>query len=173
MAFLLSHCIEILERTPDTLNHMLTGLSQEWTHQNEGENTWNVFEVIGHLIHGEHTDWIARATLILSDAQDKTFAPFDRFAQLHLHQGKTLEMLLQEFREARMENLQTLKGWNLSESDLVKTGTHPVLGIVTLQQLIATWVVHDLNHLWQISRIMSKQYEQEVGPFHAFLGIYR
>lgn len=173
MDFSLAKSLEILEKTPDVLALMLGELSPDWTHQDEGENTWSVFDVIGHLIYADQTDWMLRAGIILSDEADKTFPPFDRFAQFELSKGKTLEGLLQEFREVRQTYLAKLKALNLSEADLEKIGRHPVLGPISLRQLLATWTVHDLTHIVQISRIMAKQYKEAVGPFEAFLGVLK
>lgn len=171
MNFTLSKTIEILERTPDTLIVMLENISDDWTTKNEGEDTWSVYDVIGHLIHGEKTDWIPRMEIILSDKPDKNFVPFDRFAQFEKSEKKTLSELLNEFKSIREKNLQLLKSKNITESDLAKTGIHPAFGEVTLQQLFATWMVHDLNHLAQISRVMVKQYQSDVGPWVEYLRI--
>ena len=173
MNFDLFHSVEILSRTPAILSAMLTGLSEEWIYQNEGDNTWSPYEVIGHLIHGEKTDWIVRAKIILSDAEDKTFEPFDRFAQMKATRERTIAELLHEFLLLRAENLSALKDFRIQESDLSKTGMHPELGEVNLAQLLACWVAHDLNHIAQISRVMAKQYADEVGPWSAYLGILK
>lgn len=171
MKFQLDKSIEILNRTPAVLEHLLTGLSRDWYSHNEGENTWSPYDVIGHLIHGEKTDWLVRSEIILSKAADKTFIPFDRFAQMSTSKEKSLEALLQEFRELREANLTKLEALKIGEEDLSNTGIHPELGEVSLQQLLASWVVHDLGHIAQISRVMAKQYTQEVGPWIAYLGI--
>ncbi|MBX2890068.1 MAG: DinB family protein [Saprospiraceae bacterium] len=171
MTFSTTQALEILERTPDALHTMLHQISEDWTYQNEGPDTWSVFDVVGHLLHGEKTDWIPRATLILSDRADKTFEPFDRFAQYETSKGKNIQTLLEEFRDARKESLSELRRLNISDADLRKTGIHPTFGEVTLAQLLSTWVVHDLNHVAQIARIMAKQYKEEVGPWTAFLRI--
>lgn len=171
--FSITKSIEVLERTPVVLQHLLSNLSPSWTTQNEGHETWNAYDVIGHLIHGEKTDWLVRAELILSNHSEKIFKPFDRFAQFENSKGKTIQELLLEFKQVRNENITKLRALNLSESDLVKKGVHPTFGEVTLQQLIATWVVHDLDHLSQISRVMAKHYEEEVGPWIEFLKILR
>lgn len=163
--------IEILEKTPDVLYALLHGISEEWTNTNEGANTWSVYDVIGHLIHGENTDWLVRTNIILSDSVDKTFPAFDRFAQYENSKGKSLTQLLEEFKLLRKQKLSEFKSLSLRENDLLKTGTHPSFGKVTLAQLIATWVVHDLNHLSQISRIMAHQYKNEVGPWIEYLKI--
>jgi len=171
MIFSLDKAIELLERTPDVLNTMLLGLSADWTSPNEGGDTWSPYDVIGHLIHGEQTDWLPRAEIILSESVDKTFRPFDRFAQFEDSKGKSLAQLLDEFADVRSRNLERLRAFNLTDSDLGKKGIHPVFGEVTLSQLLATWAVHDLNHIAQISRVMAKQYKNEVGPWIEYLRI--
>lgn len=171
MKFSLTKSIEILERTPETLSLFLRDLSEDWTSQNEGGESWTVYDIIGHLIHGEKTDWMIRAELILSDETDKQFIPFDRFAQFKNSKGKSLASLLTEFSELRKANLEKLRKLNIEKDDLEKTGIHPVFGSVTLSQLLSAWVVHDLNHLAQIARVMAKQYQEQVGPWTAFLKI--
>ncbi|MDB5279931.1 MAG: DinB family protein [Ferruginibacter sp.] len=171
MHFSLSKSIEILGRTPDVLITMLYNLSNEWTCNNEGGESWNVYEIIGHLIHGEKTDWIPRMEVILSNTTDKSFVPFDRFAQLKKSEAPTLHELLDEFKSIRQHNTGLLKSKQLVEADLEKTGIHPEFGAVTLSQLVSTWVVHDLNHIAQIARVMAKQYEEAVGPWKAYLRI--
>lgn len=173
MTFSLDRTVEILERTPTTLQCLITGLNSDWTSANEGPDTWSVFDIIGHLIHGEKTDWIPRAELMLSDKDDKLFTPFDRFAQFENSRNRDLASLLTEFAELRQANIEKLKNFNLTDTDLQKTGIHPSFGSVTLQQLLATWAVHDLNHLSQIARVMAKQYKDAVGPWIEFLGILR
>lgn len=165
--------IPILERTPAILTELLKGLPEEWTHRNEGLGTWSPFDILGHLIHGEHTDWVTRMDIILSDQTDKTFPPFDRFAQEHESEGKTLPELLDTFAHVRAKNIKLLISKNLTDDDLQRTGIHPAFGEVTLSQLLSTWVVHDLNHLAQVARVMSKQYSQEVGPWAAYLSILK
>jgi len=163
--------IEILERTPDVLNVMVQNSSVEWTSSNEGGESWSVYDIIGHLIHGEKTDWIPRTAVILSAHADKRFTPFDRFAQVTESEGKSLQELLDTFKALRAENLEYLRSKKLSNEDLEKTGIHPAFGEVTLKQLLATWVVHDLNHISQISRVMAKQYKEAVGPWIEYLRI--
>lgn len=163
--------MEVLERTPAVLKSLLENLSQEWTESNEGEDTWSAYDIVGHLIHGESTDWIERTKIILSDSSDKKFKPFDRFAQFEESKGKSLSDLLIEFENLRMQNIAILKSLNLSDKDLIKKGIHPVFGEVTLSQLLSTWVVHDLNHIAQIARVMAKQYKTEVGPWIEYLRI--
>lgn len=162
---------EILERTPAVLNTLLLGISEEWTNTNEGPDTWSVFDIVGHLIWGEKTDWVPRAQLILSGKENRAFIPFDRFAQFRESKGKTLAQLLEEFEKLRKENLQILKGLNISTADLHKTGIHPAFGEVTLSQLLSTWVAHDLNHIAQIARVMAKQYKDAAGPWVEYLKI--
>ncbi|HUH62277.1 MAG TPA: DinB family protein [Terracidiphilus sp.] len=168
-----SQTIALLERTPAALNALLRGLPDAWTQRNEGEGTWSVFDVVGHLIHGERADWIPRARRILESGESKPFDRFDRFAQERESQGKTLPQLLGEFASLRAEKLDELRAMNLSEADLEKRGTHPALGVVTLSQLLSTWAAHDLTHLHQISRIMAVQYREAVGPWTKFLGVMR
>ena len=171
MNFNLTNSIEILERTPQTLISLLSGINNEWIQNNEGEDTWSPFDVIGHLIHGEKPDWIARLEIILSVSETKTFAPFDRFAQFEESKGKTINELLTEFEQLRRQNLALLKSKNITLEDLQRTGIHPAFGTVTLQHLLATWVAHDLGHIAQICRVMAKQYKSEVGPWRAYLPI--
>ena len=153
------------------LRSMLDGLPDEWIMSTEGPETWSPYDIIGHLIHGEKTDWIPRMNIILSDATDKNFVPFDRFAQFEESKGKTLRQLLDEFGLLRNENLEKLYKANITHDDLAKTGIHPVFGNVTLEQLLATWTAHDLNHITQVARVMAKQYQEAVGPWVAFLKI--
>lgn len=171
MEFNLNKSVEILDRTPQVLKTFLTGLSVEWIVTNEGDETWSPYDVIGHLIHGEKTDWLVRANLILSDKVDKTFAPFDRFAQFEESKGKNISELLNEFQALRAKNLSELKSKNITLEGLKKTGVHPTFGNVTLEQLLSTWVAHDLGHIAQIARVMAKQYKDEVGPWREFLPI--
>lgn len=171
MEFNLDKSLEILERTPSVLRAMLNGLSDAWIHSNEGEETWSPFDVVGHLIHGEKTDWMPRMELILSDSADKNFEPFDRFAQFQESQSKTLDQLLDEFATLRQSNLKRLRAKNVSEADMDRKGIHPAFGSVNLRQLLATWAVHDLNHISQISRVMASQYKKEVGPWVEYLKI--
>jgi len=171
--FSLIKSIEILERTPHVLIQLTDNLSEDWTMNNEGGETWSVFDVVGHLIHGEKTDWITRMEIILSEGGNKEFKPFDRFAQLEESKGKSLELLLKEFLAARELSLAKLISFKLTEKDFNKTGIHPKFGAVTLSQLIAAWTVHDLDHISQISRIMSKQYKDPSGPWIEYMKILR
>ncbi len=169
----LRQSVVLLERTPAALDALLRGLPEEWTQRNEGAGTWTVFDVIGHLIHGERADWIPRARRILEFGESKPFDRFDRFAQERESRGKTLPQLLDEFAGLRTEKLDELRAMNLTEEDLKRRGTHPALGVVTLSELLSTWAAHDLTHLHQISRIMAHQYREAVGPWTKFLGVMR
>jgi hypothetical protein len=173
MTFTLEKSIEILERTPDVLNVMLQNLSTEWTANNEGGETWSAYDIVGHLIHGEKTDWMPRAGIILSSKADKTFEKFDRFSQFEDSKGKSLAELLVEFKILRKKNIELLRSKNLKQSDFRQKGIHPAFGEVTLSQLLSTWVVHDLNHIAQISRVIAKQYKTEVGPWVEYLGVLK
>jgi hypothetical protein len=167
----LQHTMALLARTPSSLNALLRDLPQEWTMQNEGGNTFNAFDVIGHLIHGERTDWMPRAKRILEFGETRAFDPFDRRAQEAESDGKPLGQLLDEFARLRSDNLAELRSLKLGPEDLNRRGVHPALGTVTLSQLLATWAAHDLTHLHQISRIMAHQYREAVGPWSAYLGV--
>lgn len=173
MRFNLDHATDILSRTPAILKSMLGDIPAEWAFGNEGNQTWSPFDVIGHLIHGERTDWIARARIILEDGESKTFEPFDRFAQLEASKGKSLEELLSAFAELRTRNIETLKSMKLKAEDMQRKGRHPELGVVTLEELIASWVAHDLDHIAQVSRTLAKQYKETVGPWAAYLSILK
>jgi len=170
MAFDLTRGIEVLERTPGALRAMLGGLSDAWTMSNEGPDTFSAWDNVGHLVNAEYTNWIPRARAILDQA-DHRFPPFDRFAHYRDSAGKSLTDLLDEFARARARNIDTLRGWNLTDRELALTGEHPEFGSVSLRQLLATWVVHDLGHTAQIARVMAKQYREAVGPWQAFLPI--
>jgi len=173
MKFQIEDAIPLLERTPRTLRVMLEGLPPTWIENNEGDKTWSPFNVLGHLIHGERTDWIPRARLILEKGETVTFAPFDRFAQMRESRGKALSDLLAEFERLRDENVDALRGMRLTPNDLERTGMHPELGRVTLGQLLATWVAHDMDHVVQIARTMAKQYQGAVGPWREYLSVVK
>jgi hypothetical protein len=173
MELQLTQCIEILERTPRALRSLLEGLSDPWLHNNEGPETFSPFDVVGHLIHGEDTDWIPRTKIILEHGESRPFTPFDRFAFYEKSKGRSLAELLATFQTLREQNIEVLKGLDLTSEQLDLKGTHPELGQVTLRQLLATWAAHDLGHLGQIVRIMAKQYGSEVGPWREFLSILR
>lgn len=163
--------IEILERTPAVLKNLLENISDEWVMNNEGPDTFSPYDVVGHLIHGEKTDWVVRAKIILVHGVNKPFDPYDRFAQYGESKGKNLDQLLNEFETIRKENINWLQSIQLTEDDLDRKGKHPVLGEVTLRNLLSTWVVHDLTHIAQITRVMAKQYIKEMGPWPQFFRI--
>ena len=167
----LNHTISLLSRTPATLNALLRDLPEAWTNTNEGQSTWSPYDVVGHLIHGEITDWMPRARIILQSGESRPFDPYDRWAQERESQGKSLSQLLDEFAQLRAENLSALRAMNLKPQDLSRRGRHPELGAVTLSELLATWAAHDLSHLHQISRTMSHQYRDNVGPWGKYLGV--
>jgi len=169
--FDLANAIEVLERTPATFRALLAGLPDAWTAPNEGPDTFSAFDNVGHLVHAERTDWIPRARIILEHGRARTFDPFDRFAQVRESRGKNVLDLLDELATLRAQNLETLRGWRLTARELAMEGEHPALGRVTLAQLLAAWVVHDLGHIAQTSRVMAKQYRDEVGPWRAYLPI--
>ena len=171
MQFNLTKSMQILELTPLVVSNMLTGISTDWTSQNEGPDTWSSFDIIGHLIHGEKTDWLPRTKIILERNESVTFTPFDRFAQFKESQGKSLDDLLTEFKKLRKQNLNELKALELSDTDMNLTALHPELGRVSLRNLLSAWVVHDLGHISQISRVMAKQLKSEVGPWPKYLTI--
>jgi hypothetical protein len=171
MSFQLSEGIAVLERTPATFRALLGGLDESWTASNEGPDTFSPFDNVGHLIHGERADWIPRARIILAQGANRRFEPYDRFAQVRESQGKSMAQLLDEFARLREDNLAVLRGWKLSNRELALEGEHPELGPVTLRQLLATWVTHDLGHLAQTARVMAKQYGTEVGPWRAYLPV--
>jgi hypothetical protein len=152
---------------------MLADLSGEWTSAAGDSSEWAPFDVVGHLIHGEKTDWIPRARIILEQGDNLTFVPFDRFAQVENSIGKSITQLLDEFGKLRGENLETLRSWDLTPDQLDLEGVHPELGRVTLRQLLATWVVHDLNHIRQIVTAMAKRYDGEVGVWKDYLSILK
>ncbi len=167
----LEHTIAVLSRTPAALRALLLDLPEAWTSTNEGGDTWSAFDVVGHLIYGERTDWMPRARMILQFGETRAFEPFDRWGQQRESHGKRLGTLLEEFGRVRSENLAELRGLNLGPTELNRRGKHPALGAVTLSQLLAAWVGHDLTHLHQISRIMAHQYREAVGPWSRYLGV--
>jgi hypothetical protein len=171
--FNLAEIIDLLKRTPAVLNALLRGLPDTWTLGNEGTDTWSAFDIVGHLAFAERTDWMPRARRILESGETRPFDPFDRFAQLEESEGKTLDQLLDEFARLRQESLAALAALNLQAGDLARRGTHPALGGVTLAELLATWALHDLTHLHQLSRVLARQYDGAVGPWRAFLGVLR
>jgi len=171
MEFSIENSIEVLRTTPVTLRSMLAELSEEWTSGASNSTEWSPFDVVGHLIHAEETDWIPRARIILEQGDDPTFVPFDRFAQFENSKGKSLAELLDEFTKLRTENIETLRSWNLKGDQLDLEGNHPELGRVPLRQLLATWVVHDLTHIRQIVTVMAKRYDGAVGVWKEYLSI--
>jgi len=171
MDFNLKAGIDILERTPGALRALLAGLPPAWTDATEGPETWSPYVIVGHLIHGERTDWIPRAQIILAQKPERRFEPYDRFAQFRESEGKSLAALLDEFAQLRAANVAMLVGWNLTDTQLQLEGEHPEFGRVTLRQLLATWVAHDLSHVAQAARVMAKQYREAVGPWRAYLPV--
>ena len=167
----LPQTISLLVRTPAALDAFLRELPEYWTLRNEGENTWSAFDIVGHLIHGERTDWMPRAKMILKFGETREFEPFDRLGHVRESAGKSLGDLLDEFARLRSENLDELRALKLRREDLALRGRHPALGVVTLSQLLATWAAHDLTHIHQISRVMAHQYRDAVGPWGAYLGV--
>lgn len=171
MEFDLEQGIEVLERTPRVLNAMLSTITPIWANATEGPDTWSPYVVVGHLIHGERSDWMLRAQMILAQGSNRRFAPYDRFAQFRESEGKSLDELLDEFARLRAENLDVLTNWRLADDQLALEGEHPEFGAVSLRQLLSTWVAHDLTHMAQIARVMAKQYRDAVGPWRAYLPI--
>jgi DinB family protein len=165
--------VAVLERTPRVLDALLSGLPDEWTRENEGPETWSPFDVVGHLIDGELTDWMVRVGVILSQEPNRRFEPFDRFHHITRNRNRQLPGLLAEFRELRDKNLRELRALELTAAQLHLAGEHPAFGRVTLEQLLATWVAHDLGHIAQIARVMAKQYREAVGPWEAYLPVLR
>ena len=170
-AFVIEEAVAILARTPPALDALLRGLPDGWIAAHEGGTTWSPFDVVGHLIHGERTDWVPRARIILEHGEARAFDRFDRLAHFADSQGQTLATLLDEFATLRRDNLRELATLRLTDTDLDRRGRHPELCTVTLRQLLATWVAHDLDHVAQISRVLAKQYSDEVGPWRAYLRI--
>jgi hypothetical protein len=171
--FCVTDTIALLRRTPAALNALLRGLPEIWVRSNEGGDTWSVFDIVGHLIYADRTDWMPRVRLLLENGEARPFDPFDRFAHLQENQGRSLEQLLDNFGCQRTESLMALGKLNLQADDLCRRGRHPALGPVTLSELLATWAVHDLTHLHQVSRVMAHQYREAVGPWSAYLGVLR
>jgi len=169
--FKLDEALEVLERTPTTVRALLDDVSRRWERGTEGPDTFSPFDNVGHLVDGEETDWMVRARIILAQGQNRRFEPYDRFRHKRRSANKTLELLLEEFATLRAENLKTLRSWNLTEEQLELCGEHPSLGPVTLRQLLAAWVVHDLGHIAQVARVMAKQYRAEVGPWVQYLPV--
>lgn len=173
MKFQIDKAIEVLQRTPSVIDSMLRDISDDWAKNNEGGDSWSPYDIVGHLVHGETTDWIARLEIILSEGGEKRFKPFDRFAQFSESRGKSLNQLIDEFKDIRQKNIATLRSKNLDETGMNKTAEHPAFGTVTLRQLLSTWVAHDLGHIAQIARVMAKQYKTEVGPWTEYMPILK
>jgi len=169
--FVLHEALDLLTRTPAALDAMLRGLPDHWVHAHEGADTWSPFDVVGHLIHCEETDWLVRARIIMEHGDSKPFPAFDRFAQFEASKGRTLADLLDEFAGLRAQRLLELAEMNLTDADLDRRGQHPVFKSVTLRQLLATWVAHDFDHIVQISRVLATQYADEVGPWREYLRV--
>lgn len=171
MAMELARLYEVLERTPAALRALLGGVSDFWVHGHYGPDTFSPFDVVGHLIHGERADWMARARIILESGPARPFDPFDRYAMYEASKGKTMDDLLATFAELRSRNLAELKALKLTAERLALLGMHPALGPVTLGELLATWAAHDLNHLHQVAKAMAYQCKDEVGAWRAYLTI--
>jgi len=169
--FSLEQSIAVLQRSPATLGALLQGVGESWVRGTEGPDTFSPFDVVGHLVDGEETDWIPRARIILGQGPSRRFEPYDRFRHRSRNTGRTLDSLLAEFARLRAANLELLRSWNLTDAQLVQQGEHPSLGAVTLRQLLAAWVVHDLGHLAQVARVMAKQYRDEVGAWVPYLPV--
>ena len=171
MAFVLDHAVEVLQRTPGTLDALLRGLDESWIRATEGPDTFSPFDNVGHLIDGEETDWMPRARIILTGGPDPVFAPYDRFRHRARNAGRSLASLLDEFAVLRRQNLEELGSWQLTATELDLPGRHPSLGAVTLRQLLAAWVVHDLGHIAQVARVLAKQYRGAIGPWVPYLPV--
>ena len=170
-SFSLPDTLDVLERTPSVLDALLRGTSPAWHRVDEGPGTWSPFDVVGHLVHGEETDWVPRARVILEHGEDQPFEPVDRFAHLGRFSDWSLADLLDRFAELRRSSVETVRGWGLSDEQLALRGRHPAFGPVTLRQLLATWAVHDLGHVRQVARTMARRYTDEVGPWTEYLTI--
>lgn len=173
MEYKVEQAVEILRNTPTVLRTMLHDVSDVWAYSNYGPATWSPFDIVGHLIHGERTDWVPRAKIILEHGEATPFEPFDRYAQLETNKGKTIGDLLDEFESVRAENIETLFAMRLTDDQLARRGTHPALGSATLRELLAMWAVHDLNHIAQMAKAMAFQYRDQVGPWLAYASILR
>ena len=171
MEYRISEAVPILQRTPAALHALLLGLPDAWTRATEGPGTWSPFDVVGHLIHGERTDWVPRVEHILAHGDAVPFPPFDREAMFTASAGMSLAELLATFAELRAVSLSRLDALRLTESDLDRTGRHPEFGVVTLRQHLATWVAHDLSHVSQVVRVMGRQYDGAVGPWKKYLSL--
>lgn len=168
-----SDVIAIISKTPSVVSELVSGLNEEWLHATEGPDTWSSHDIVAHFIFGEQTDWIPRLQIMLSDAADKSFTPFDRNGHFAVGKGRSIESLLNQFEQLRKENIQILLASDISSEDLDKTGIHPAFGPVTVRQLLAAWAVHDMTHIHQLSRVIAKQYLEEVGPWKEYMGVLR
>jgi uncharacterized protein YbjQ (UPF0145 family) len=173
MKFEIEHALEILSNTPLVLHSLLGNLSDDWTASENNRDDWSPFDIVGHYIHAEETDWIPRAAIILEQDANQSFEPFDRYAQFENSQGKNLGELLETFADARKKSLETLKSWNLTDEHLRLKAIHPELGLVNLEQLLSTWVVHDLTHIRQIVTNLAKKYAENVGVWREYLSILK
>lgn len=173
MNFEFTKSLEILQRSPKVIDHQLRGISREWSHYKIKEDSWSAFDIVGHFIHGERTDWIPRARIICADGTDKLFPVFDRFAQIEASRGKAMNELLDCFQELRSANIQELLSWNLKDEDWNKTGVHPEFGEVTLRELISCWAVHDLVHINQMTRVMAHYYKEDIGPWIQYMNLLK
>jgi hypothetical protein len=171
MRFQISEAVEVLEQTPAVMDALLRGRSSAWLNCRIDHAAFSPLDVLGHLIFGEITDWIPRARIIVECQKSRTFDPFDRYGFAPIIQGKTVDELLNEFAKARSQSLEALQALALNDEKLDLPGVHPELGDVTMRQLIATWVVHDLGHIAQVTRIMANEYRDEVGPWRAYISI--
>jgi uncharacterized damage-inducible protein DinB len=171
MDYQYEHVVAILRRTPETLVALLRGLPEAWTTSTEGPDTWSAYDIVGHLLNGEETDWIVRTRLLLEHGEKRPFDSVNRTAMFEKYKDFSLDQLLAAFEQARAKNLATLSELQITPEKLTLTGTHPALGTVTLSQLLATWVVHDLNHIGQVVEVLSRQYDEAVGPWRAYLNI--
>lgn len=171
MKYNVTQAIEILERTPNIIEALAKDLPRHWSEVNEGPETWSVYDVLGHLIHGETTDWITRMEITLEQGEDRNFPSFQRFAMIDESKGKTLNQLVKEFGAVRKKNIEFLIAKNLNEAQLDLKGIHPKFGEVTLRQLLSTWVAHDMGHIAQMCRVIAKQYKGEAGPWVEYLRI--
>lgn len=171
MDYQYEQAVAILRRTPATLTALLRELPAAWTTSTEGPDTWSAYDIVGHLLHGEEADWIERTRTILEHGEQRPFDSFNRTGMFEQYRGVSLDELLAAFAQARANNLATLSEWHITPEKLTLKGTHPALGTVTLSQLLATWVVHDLNHIGQVVEVMSRQYAEAVGPWSAYLAI--
>lgn len=171
MNFSVNSAVEILSQTPSTISSLLGGLSSEWTRGTDNRDDWSPYDVVGHLIHSDETNWIPRAKVILANGSDRSFVDFDRFGQFEKARGRILSELLLEFSRVRTLSIETLNSWDLTPEKLSLTGIHPEFGEVTLEQLLSTWVVHDLGHIKQMVTYLARRYSEDVGPWKKYLSI--